>query len=50
LNTLKGFFTIIQGDFRFDSAKDIDPKLPEADMHYLKDELVSDQLISVVTV
>jgi hypothetical protein len=50
LNTLKGFFTMIQGDFGFDGAEDIDPKLPEADIHHPKDELVSDRLISVVTV
>jgi hypothetical protein len=41
---------MIRGDFGFDGAENIDPKLPEADMHYLKDKLVSDRLISVVTV
>jgi hypothetical protein len=41
---------IIRGDFGFNSAEDINLKLLKADMHYLKDKLVSDRLISVVTV
>jgi hypothetical protein len=50
LNTLQSLFIIIQKDFVFHSTKNINPKLPKADMHHPKDKLVSDQLVLVVTV